>query len=125
VAVVERDHWPTDGCRTAEPKDHGIDPAQLAQVEKQMGTAYQHVRSVLVVRHGYLVYERYRQRLGQTSGHDVRSVTKSVVGALVGIALAEGKINSLDQKISELLPTPLPEDADPRFAGVTISTCSR
>ena len=33
-----------------------------------MGTAYAHVRSVLVVRHGYLVYERYRRGLDRTLG---------------------------------------------------------
>ena len=85
-----------------------------------MGTAYAHVRSVLVVRHGYLVYERYRRGLDQTSGHDVRSVTKSVVGALVGIALAEGKIKSLDQTVGELLAAQLPAGIDARLSGVTV-----
>ena len=53
-------------------------------------------------------------------GHDVRSVTKSFTGALVGIAIAEGKIKSLDQTVGGLLTTHLPRDADPRFARVTV-----
>src|SRR3954453_18558691 len=65
-------------------------------------------------------YEHYRHGLDATSGHDVRSVTKSVVGALVGIALGDGAIDSLDATIGELLPEHLPADADPRMAGVTV-----
>ena len=72
------------------------------------------------MRHGHLVYEHYWQGLDQTAGHDVRSVTKSVIGALVGIAIAEGKIKSLDQTVGELLAAQLPQDADPRFARVTV-----
>ena len=118
--TVAGDYWPTDGWRTAPPKDHGVDPAALAMVEDQVAKRHLEVRSVLIVRHGYLVYEHYWQGLDQADGHYVRSATKSVIGALVGIALAEGKINSLDQTVGELLPAQLPKDADPRFAGVTV-----
>ena len=115
-----RDYWPTAGWRTAAPEDHGLDSAALTALDHQVGSAYPHVRSVLVVRHGYLVYEHYWHGLDQTSGHDVRSVTKSFTGALVGIAIAEGKIKSQDQTVGELLATHLPRDADPRFARVTV-----
>jgi CubicO group peptidase (beta-lactamase class C family) len=120
-SAVAGDYWPTDGWRTAPPSNHGVDPAALAMVEDQVAKGpYLHIRSVLIVRGGYLVYEHYWQGLDQADGHDVRSVTKSVIGALVGIALAEGKIKSLDQTVGELLPAQLPKDADPRFAGVTV-----
>jgi CubicO group peptidase (beta-lactamase class C family) len=118
--AVAGDYWPTDGWRTAPPKDHGVDPAALALVEDQVANRDFQVRSVLIVRDGYLVYEHYWQGLDQADGHDVRSVTKSVIGALVGIALAEGKIKSLDQTVGELLAAQLPKDADPRMAGVTV-----
>ena len=81
TATVARDYWPTSGWRTASPKDHGIDPAALADFDGVVPNRYPSVRSVLIVRHGYLVYEHYWHGFDQTSGHDVRSVTKSFIGA--------------------------------------------
>ena len=78
-APVPRDYWPTVGWRTASPQDHGIDSAALAEVEDQVAKAYPQVRSVLVVRHGYLVYEHYWHGLDQTSGHAVHSVMSAWV----------------------------------------------
>jgi CubicO group peptidase (beta-lactamase class C family) len=115
-----REYWPTAGWRTATPQSHGIDAAALAKVEQQVAAGFTEVRSVLVVRHGYLVYEHYWHGLDASAGHDVRSVTKSVVGTLVGIAVAEGKIASLDQTVGQLLAAQLPPDADPNMAKITV-----
>lgn len=117
---VERQYWPTDAWRTAPPEEHGLDADELSLLEETLTDDYPAVRSVVIVRGGYLVYERYRQGLDATDGHDVRSVTKSVVSALVGIALSVGAIEGLDQTLSELWPDRLPADADPRMARVTV-----
>ena len=121
ATAIPRDYWPTAGWRTAAPEDQGVDPNALAEIEGQVAAAYGQVRSVLIVRHGYLVYENYRHGLDHADGHDVRSVTKSVVGALVGIAIAEGKVKGPEQTVGELLADQLPKDADPRMAGVSVN----
>jgi CubicO group peptidase (beta-lactamase class C family) len=78
------------------------------------------VRSVLVIRHGYLVYERYWQGFTASDGHDSRSVTKSFVSALVGIALRDRHLESLDQTVEELLADHLPANTDPRLRQATL-----
>ncbi|HET7745883.1 MAG TPA: serine hydrolase, partial [Vicinamibacteria bacterium] len=73
--------------------------------------------AILVERSGRLVYEEYfdgfdqrwgeplgRVRMGPDTIHDLRSVTKSVVSALAGIALAEGALASLEQPVVEWFP---------------------
>jgi CubicO group peptidase (beta-lactamase class C family) len=116
----QRDYWPTNGWRTAPPKAQGMDPDVLAAIPGNVASLHPEVRSVLVVRHGYLVYERYWQGMTASDSNDVQSVTKSVVSALVGIALGEGKLKGLDQTVGELLARHLPPDADPRLARVTL-----
>jgi CubicO group peptidase (beta-lactamase class C family) len=117
---TQRAYWPTAGWRTAVPSDRGMDPQVLDDLDTQVPQRYPQVRSLLVVRHGYLVYERYWQGFGAADGHELHSVTKSVTSALVGIALADHKLKSLDQTVGELLAAHLPKHADPRLARVTV-----
>ena len=64
----------------------------------------QSVAGLLVIKDGSIVYERYR--LG--NNHDSRwisySVTKSVVSMLVGAAVRDGYIQSVDEKVTDYLP---------------------
>lgn len=118
--AVQRDYWPTSGWRTANPAEHGMDPSLLAELDARARDDFPQVNSMLVVRHGYLVYEHYWNGFTAKDGHDVRSVTKSVVSALVGIALRDGHLQSLDQTVQQLLAQHLPADADPKLRGVTL-----
>ena len=86
---TQRDYWPTAGWRTAAPAEQGMDPAVLGELDTKVSGSYPQVRSLLIVRHGYLVYERYWHGLDASDGHDSFSVTKSFTSALVGIALRD------------------------------------
>jgi hypothetical protein len=63
-----------------------MDPAVVGELDAKVSGSYPQVRSLLIVRHGYLVYERYWHGLDPSDGHDSFSVTKSITSALVGIA---------------------------------------
>ena len=120
AGATQRDYWPTAGWRTAAPAEQGMDPAVLDDLDTIVPESYPQVRSVLVVRHGYLVYERYWQGVDAGDGHNSFSVTKSFTSALVGIALDDGKLKGLDQTVEELLADHLPANADPRLRQVTL-----
>jgi CubicO group peptidase (beta-lactamase class C family) len=117
---AQRDYWPTAGWRTAAPAEQGMDPAVLDDLDTIVPASYPQVRSVLVVRHGYLVYEHYWQGVTAGDGHNSFSVTKSFVSALVGIALRDRHLQGLDQTVGELLASHLPANADPRLRQVTL-----
>ena len=119
-AAAAQASWPTRGWRTAAPQDHGMNPRVLAGIDDQAKTAFPGLRSVLVVRGGDLVVERYYHGSTATEYHNVFSVTKSVTSALVGIALGDHRIRSLHQTVGELLGRQLPATADPRMASVTV-----
>src|SRR5688572_22331227 len=107
-----------DGWRTGTLEQAGIDRVRL----EQMTTAIRadpklNVHAVLIEYDGRLVYEEYfsgsDERWGKPLGvvtftrdtlHDLRSVTKSVVSALVGIANRSGAIPSLDAPLLDYFP---------------------
>jgi CubicO group peptidase (beta-lactamase class C family) len=97
-----------------------MDPQVLDDLDTQVPERYPQVRSLLVVRHGYLVYERYWQGFGPADGQQLHSITKSITSALVGIALGDHDLKGLDQPVGELLAAHLPKDADPRLRRVTV-----
>jgi len=63
----------------------------------------QNIRAVLVSQGGELLVERYYHS-DAAEYAEIRSVTKSVISTLVGIALSEGDLKNLDQTLGELLP---------------------
>ena len=80
-----------------------MNPRVLAGIDDQAKTAFPGLRSVLVVRGGELVVERYHHGGTATDYHNVFSVTMSVTSALVGIALGDHRIRSLHQTVGETL----------------------
>lgn len=89
-------------------------------MEQHITEKLPHVRSVLVVRHGQLVFEKYYQETDRNSYHEVASVTKSFTSALVGVALKLGYIKSLDQKMMDFFPEYVRPDSDPKTKEITL-----
>src|SRR5262249_22073451 len=87
---------------TATPAEVGMDEPALA-VALSQATAIPRLRSLLVARHGRLAVERYFGGAGADTLFDVRSVTKTVVGALTGIAVRDGVLPGLDVSIAGYL----------------------
>ena len=72
----------------------------------------------IVIQNEQLVYERYFNGHVRDSTVNSFSVAKSFVSALVGIAIAEGRISSVDDPVTTYLPEL--RERDPRFEQVTI-----
>jgi CubicO group peptidase (beta-lactamase class C family) len=64
----------------------------------------QNVAGLLVLKDGNIAYERYGLGNDQSSRWISFSVTKSVVSMLVGAAIRDGYIESVDEKVSDYLP---------------------
>lgn len=64
-----------------------------------------HTVAFLVIRHDSLLFESYRDGWNDTLTSNIYSATKTIVGMLAGIALDEGKIQSLDDPVSRYIPS--------------------
>jgi len=63
-----------------------------------------HTGAFLVIQHDSLVHEQYWGDFSNASYTNSFSVAKTVVSILLGCAMQDGKINSLDQPVSDFLP---------------------
>lgn len=79
------------------------------------------IDSLLVIRNGYLVMEEYPTGdYDASSLHNLYSVTKTVVSALVGIAIHEGFIESVDQKMVDLFSNYTIKNLDSQKEQITL-----
>ena len=115
---AQRQAASSDGWTTATAESMGVDARQLAALTTSVRAWPElGVHAILIERSGRLIYEEYFDGFDERHGiprghvvmardslHDVRSATKSVVSALVGLALADGAIKSLDQPVVEWFP---------------------
>jgi CubicO group peptidase (beta-lactamase class C family) len=74
--------------------------------------------SFLIVHRDRLVFERYFDGADRRTLQTSFSVAKSVLSTLVGIAIDEGSIGSVEDPVTEYVPELL--DRDPRFERVTL-----
>jgi CubicO group peptidase (beta-lactamase class C family) len=106
-------------------------PSSLIKEEKPMDFSYRfegntyttndlldrtYTNALMVIKDGKIVYENYRNNSNAQTQFIGWSMTKSIVSILVGVALEEGRIKSLDDDITEYLP----ELASGAYQGVTI-----
>jgi len=109
-----REYWPTNGWRSSTPEKQGMDSAKLLIADEFIQNRLPDAFSLLVVKNGYLVFEKYYSWGSPEKYAVVHSVTKSVTSALIGIALDKGYLNSVDQKLIEFFPEYITDELDPR-----------
>ena len=78
------------------------------------------LHAIVVMQHGEIILaEAFRgPPVGQAV--NVKSVSKSVVAALVGCALERGSLASIEATLGEIAPKLLPADADSRVAALSV-----
>ena len=72
----------------------------------------------LVVKDNVLVHEWYAEDIDPEALHTSFSVSKSMVSTVVGMAISDGSISSLDDAITKYVPELL--KSDPRFGEITL-----
>lgn len=78
------------------------------------------LKAVIVSREGETLAVRGYHGYGADSATNIKSASKSIISAMVGIAISKGLLQGADQPIAPLLKADLPARPDPRLGRVTI-----
>jgi CubicO group peptidase (beta-lactamase class C family) len=119
LAAVDYTPLVRDDWAVSTPEEQGLDPALVAELYHNAGQL-ETLYGLLVIKNGYLVAEKYFHGKSVDQLSSRASVTKSITSALVGIALEQGCLSSVDQKMIEFFPELLDRIQDPRKMQITI-----
>lgn len=102
--ILLNDGWSIRDWRQSE-----LDTTLLYRFFNELHTTPHQLHSILIVQKGQLVLEEYFEGYSPQKKHDLRSVTKSITGILMGIALDKGYVKSIDDPVQAYFKD------DPRF----------
>jgi len=118
--VPERDYWPTREWRVSAPEAEGMDAGRLARLDDLIAGKHPEVRGLVIVRRGRIVFERHYGGDTPTTVYNVKSVSKSILSALVGIARSGGMLQDLDLPLADYFPEHFGQGTDPRKKKITV-----
>jgi CubicO group peptidase (beta-lactamase class C family) len=110
VALAQPDRPPTRVQTPAIAFDAAIEQA----------TRLPRLHSLLVSQNGELVLERYFNGASASRPANIKSVSKSVISALIGIAIEQGHIAGVEQPIGDFFPVRLGADEVTGKAAIAI-----
>jgi len=99
-----RDYWPTEKWQISSPEEQGMDSSILDNLSDYIENDDFNYDSVVIVKNGYIVFEKYFNYNNENNTHHLFSVTKSFVSALLGIAIEQGYIQSIHQRVIDFFP---------------------
>jgi len=97
-------NWPTKGWKVKKPEAVGMDSELVAAMIDAIEVSGLDYDGLVVVYKGAIVAERYYFIYREPTLHETYSVTKSVISSLVGIALQQGCIDSLNDPVLSYFP---------------------
>lgn len=119
-APVANEPWPGETWDLVAPKSVGLSTSALRSIGTQVRDSLPEVRSVLIVKAGRIAYEEYFGDARASDPVNVKSVTKSVTSALVGIAIERGVLPGVDTPVAQWLGDAIPPAADARVRRLTL-----
>jgi CubicO group peptidase (beta-lactamase class C family) len=110
---------PGEDWKVSTPAEQGLDPKLVADLYRD-AAELPNLYGLLVVKNGQLVAEGYFNGAAVERRAVLASVTKSYTSALVGIALDQGCLSGVDQKMMDFFPEFAGQINDPRKEQITI-----
>jgi CubicO group peptidase (beta-lactamase class C family) len=108
-----------DGWKVSTPAEQGLEPMLVADLYHN-GAELERLYGLLVVKNGHLIAEGYFNEGSVEQKARLQSATKSVTSALVGIALDQGCLSSVEQKMLDFFPEVAGQITDPKKEQITI-----
>lgn len=81
---------------------------------------FPNIKTIQIVHKGELVWSKAYNNASITASTNIKSASKSIMSALIGIAIEKGVLTDVNQPVVSLLADQLPNNPDPRLKQITI-----
>lgn len=109
----------TINWHTVKPESIYLNNEKLSELEHTIKSEYNNINGIVIIKNGNLAYEKYFNGKSPDDCQHVASVTKSVLSALIGIAIDKGYIKSVEEKVVDFFPKYI-TDANKQKQQITI-----
>lgn len=104
LAIGQQVAWPTDEWTVVAPEEMDMDAAVMEAAFEYAFADAKNTQAVIVIRGGAIVAERYAEGKGRDDLATTWSMGKSFASTLVGMAIDDGLIESVDVPMTEFIP---------------------
>ena len=105
-----------DGTQAARSDGERLELSQVLDKAGELPS----LKTLIVAREGEILAERGFRGHSTTAAANIKSASKSIISALVGIAIDKGCWRDRTRRSRRLLKKDLPDDPDPRIEDITI-----
>ncbi len=113
-------YFPDTGWASTTPEEQGMSSTVLNDLVGFINESGSQVDGLVITRNGYIVAERYWGYYNENRLHHIFSCTKSFTSALVGIAIKEGFISNVSQRMLDFFPEITVENPSEMKDSITI-----
>ena len=116
------DYWPTNGWQTSSPEAQGLNPSSFEAMEDYLTDTgrINSIQAFLIIRNGYIIYELYSEEYSVDDLINWQHATMGVTSILIGQALRQGSIASIDDFVLDFFSSQTIDNVDDYKEAMTI-----
>jgi CubicO group peptidase (beta-lactamase class C family) len=88
----------------SNPEAQGMDSLTLVKLNNHILNKHPYIKSLLILRNGYIIFEKYYQDNNANTLFQMTSATKLITALIIGIAIQEENIEGITQNIADYFP---------------------
>jgi CubicO group peptidase (beta-lactamase class C family) len=112
--------YPINSWQKTIPEEQGMQSCKLGAMMDYIQKEQYSIDNITIVRNGYLVLDAYFWPYTKGQKHNIASCTKSIISALIGIAIDKGFIANVDQPVIDFFQDKTFDNSDNRKKSMTI-----
>lgn len=118
--TIDLSYFPAEEWRTSTPEEQDMDSQLLDEMLEVIDQRSWAVDHISIIRHGFQVFDISLGTYQSDTPHQLFSCTKSVVSALIGIAIDRGYIEGVDVPLTDFFPGREIQNMDSRKQAITL-----